>query len=374
MTPKKILLVAAEVSGDDHAAEVGRFLQKKIPTIKISGIGGDQLAGLGMNILFHVRQMAFLGVGEVIKHLPFILKVHKTLVSHAETEKPNCIILVDYPGFNLRLAKSLKKLNIPIIYYISPQLWAWNSGRVKKIKKYVDQMIVLFPFEEKFYKENGVNAKYVGHPLVDHHHTFLPDSIKQIKKGFVKIGLLPGSRKQEVTSLLNRMIETARSLYKQNIINEAEIVKVDHLEKELYSTQLNDDDFIKIVQKPLKDCLLEYDAVIVASGTATLECGYYGVPMLIVYQVNPLTFILGRLLVKIKNIGLVNIVAEKQVAVELIQDDFSVHRAIREMKILLDENENQKVRNNLLVIREKLGEPGASKRTGQIVLDMLNKN
>jgi len=372
MAPKKILLVAGEVSGDDHAAEVVRFLQQKDTSIKFFGIGGDQLANLGMDIFFHVSQMAFLGIGEVIKHLPFIRKVNQTLLRWAKKEKPDCVILVDYPGFNLRLAKSMKKLSIPVIYYISPQLWAWNSGRVKKIEKYVDQMIVLFPFEEKFYKENGINAKYVGHPLVDHHHKFLSKS-KQIKKGEIKIGLLPGSRKQEVSSLLGRMVETTRNLYKAGLVNEVEIIKVDHLDQGLYSSHLNNDDqFIKIIQKPLKDCLLNYDSVLVASGTATLECGYYGVPMVIVYQVNRLTFFFGRLLVKIKNIGLVNIVAEKQVAVELIQDDFSVEKASEEMQKLLDTNENQKVRRDLMVIREKLGKPGASERAGQIVLDLLN--
>lgn len=372
MASKKILLIAGEVSGDSHAAEVVRFLQQKDSSLKFYGIGGDQLSSLGMDIFFHVSQMAFLGIGEVIKHLPFIRKVHKKLLDWAKTEQPDCVILVDYPGFNLRLAKSLRKLSITVVYYISPQLWAWNSGRVKKIKKYVDQMIVLFPFEEKFYKKNGINAKYVGHPLVDHHHKFLATSFRQIKKGKIKIGLLPGSRKQEVTSLLERMINTVRNLYKNGQINEVEIIRVGHLDPELYSGLLNDDDhFIKIVQKPLKECLLTYDAVIVASGTATLECGYYAVPMLIVYQVNALTYFLGKLLIKINNIGLVNIVAEKQVAVELIQDEFKVDKAVNEMKILLDAHKNLNIRKDLLIIRVKLGDPGASERAGRIILDML---
>ncbi len=248
MAQKKVLLVAGEVSGDTHAAEVVNFLQQKDPGIKFFGIGGDLLSDLGMKLFFHVSQMAFLGIGEVVKHLPFIRKVHKTLLDWAKSEKPDCIILVDYPGFNLRLAKSLKKLSIPIVYYISPQLWAWGQGRVKKIKKFVDQMIVLFPFEEKFYKQNGVDAQYVGHPLVDHHQNYLAGTFKKLKKGEIKIGLLPGSRKQEVTSLLGRMIDTARNLYKDGLVKDVEIVKVEHLEKEIYSKYLNDDNhFIYIV-------------------------------------------------------------------------------------------------------------------------------
>jgi lipid-A-disaccharide synthase len=374
MAQKKILLIAAEVSGDAHAAEVVRFLKQKDSGLTFFGIGGDALASQGMELFYHVSQMAFMGIGEVIKHLPFIRKVHNRLVEWAKSEKPDCIILVDYPGFNLKLAKSLHTLSIPIVYYISPQLWAWNTGRVKKIKKYVDQMIVLFPFEEKFYHQHGIPAKHVGHPLVDHHQRFLPTAQKTITKNAVKIGLLPGSRKQEVASLLERMIETARVLYKNKIIHEAEIVKVEHLEKNLYSNLLKEtDNFITIVQKPLRDCLINYDAVLVASGTATLECGYYGVPMVIVYQVNPLTYFLGKLLVKIKNIGLANIVAEKEVAKELIQDDFTVETATAEMGTLLKPENNLKVRENLMVIRKKLGKPGASERAGQIVLDLLNK-
>jgi lipid-A-disaccharide synthase len=170
------------------------------------------------------------------------------------------------------------------------------------------------------------------------------------------------------------MIETARGLYKDGLIKEAEIIRVEHLDKEIYSDMLNaDDHFIKIIQKPLKECLSNYDAVLVASGTATLECGYYGVPMVIVYQVNSLTYFMGRLLIKINNIGLVNIVAEKQVAVELIQDEFSVERANTEIKKLLDEKENLRSRKNLMVIREKLGESGASERAGQIILDILSE-
>ncbi len=373
MAQKKILLIAAEVSGDAHAAEVVRFLKQKQPNLNFFGIGGDELAGLGMELFYHVSQMAFMGIGEVIKHLPFIRKVHNRLVEWAKTEKPDCIILVDYPGFNLKLAKSLHKLSIPIVYYISPQLWAWNTGRVKKIKKYVDQMIVLFPFEEKFYHRHDIPAKHVGHPLVDHHRQYLPATHKKIKKDAVKMGLLPGSRKQEVSALLERMIDTARVLHKNKIIREAEIVKVGHLDQSLYSDLLKEtDDFITIVQKPLNTCLLEYDAVLVASGTATLECGYYGVPMLIVYQVSPLTYFLGKLLVKIKNIGLVNIVAEREVAKELIQDDFTVETAVSEMGKLLEPENNLKVRENLMVIREKLGKPGASERAAEIVLEVLN--
>ncbi len=369
----KILLITGEVSGDAHAAEMVRHIQENNSKIEFYGIGGRELAKLGMHILFDINQMAFLGIAEIVRHLPFIRKVFKTILEWARVNNPDCVILVDYPGFNLKLAKSLKKLSIPVIYYISPQLWAWGKGRVSKIKKYVDKMVVLFPFEKKFYAQRGIEAEYVGHPLVDKHSLYLPEKLKNIEPGKIKLGLLPGSRKQEVVTLLPKILETARSLFKTGAIQKAEIVKVENLPHELFSNMLKEeDDFISLVQKPLKDCLPEYDAVIVASGTATLECGLYQVPSLIVYHVSGLTYFLGRMLVKVQHIGLINIVAEKQVAVELLQHRFTVKAAAKEIKKLLSEKANLQKRQELKVIRDKLGEGGASERAALVVLEFLN--
>lgn len=373
MKSNKILLISGEVSGDLHGSELVRKIQDKNPAIKFYGIGGDNLAQLGMQLFFNIEQMAFLGIGEVIKHLPFIHKVHKTLVEWAKINKPDCVILIDYPGFNLKLARSLHKISIPVVYYISPQLWAWGKGRIKKIDKYVDKMIVLFPFEQKYYAKFGIDAEYVGHPLADKHLDNLPETFKPIKPGRIKLGLLPGSRKQEVKQLLPRMIETAQKLFANNQINQAEVVKVDHLPEEMYKSQLlGTDNFISLVQKPLKDCLPEYDAVLVASGTATLECGYYSVPAVVVYHVNSLTYFLGKLLVNLENIGLINIVAEKQVAVELIQHNFTPGRAAQELTKLLDPENNKKKREELKIIREKLGPVGASQRAAKVIVDFLD--
>lgn len=373
MQSEKILVIAGEVSGDAHAAELVRAIKEVNPGIKFYGIGGDELRALGMEIFFHISEMAFLGIGEIIKHLPFIFRVKKTLMEWAKNEKPECVILVDYPGFNLRIAKSLHNIGIPVIYYISPQLWAWGQKRVEIIRRYVDRMIVLFPFEEKFYAEHGIKSTYVGHPLVDKHSIYLPVELKKIQKGKVTLGLLPGSRKQEVTSLLPKMIATAVKLHRENLVDHVEIVRVEHLPEEFYTNLTNNSPgLFSVVCKPLRDCLPKYDAVLVASGTATLECGYYAVPMLIVYHVNPLTYFLGKRLVKLKNIGLVNIVAEKQVAVELIQHDFTVDNACRIMKQILDPENNLQLRKDLKVIKEKLGAPGASVRAANVVTDMIN--
>lgn len=371
-----ILLIAGEVSGDDHASALVRDIKKSNPQIEFFGIGGETLAKKGMHIFYHIDQMAFLGVGEIIKHLPFIRKVHNEIVTWAMENKPSCAILVDYPGFNLRIAKSLKKLSIPVVYYISPKLWAWGKGRVKKIRQYVDKMIVVFPFEKKFYANYGIEAEFVGNPIIDKHSDYLPNPLKKIEPGKVKLGLLPGSRKQEVVTLLPKMIETARALHKSGNIQSAEIIKVENLPQQIYKSPLKkEDDFISILQKPLEQCLPQFDAVIVASGTATLECGLYQVPMLIVYHVNSLTYFLAKLFVKLEDIGLVNIVAEKQVAVELIQHQFTIAAAEQEIRKLLSPKVNLEKRGELKVIRQKLGEGGASEKAAHIVLDLLkNEN
>jgi lipid-A-disaccharide synthase len=371
----KILIIAGEVSGDHHGAALAKELKKINSDISFFGIGGDELKKEGMDILFHAEEMAFLGVGEVIRHLPFIWKVKNKLIDRTKNDKPDCAVLIDYPGFNIRMAKTLKSIGIPILYYISPQLWAWGQRRVDKIRKYVDKMIVLFPFEKEFYEKKGIDVEYVGHPLVDKHAVYVPHQIKRLNPENITLGILPGSRQQEVKALLPRMIETARQLYKEKRINKAEIVKVNHLNTSYYSRQLNEnDDFISVVETELYKRLPEYDAVIVASGTATLETGYYGVPMLIVYQVNQLTYWLGRMLIKVPFIGLVNIVAEKQVALELIQDDFTVEKAVEHLTTMLQPDNNLEIRQTMQVIRKKLGEPGASKRAAEVIFKFLTNS
>ena len=368
---KKILLIAGEVSGDHHAAAMLNRLNE-LEEIEAFGIGGDSLQAAGMDLTFHIKEMAFHGIGEVIKHLPFIRKVYHTLLDKAAAERPDAVVMIDYPGFNLRFAKAAKKLNIPVIYYITPQVWAWGKNRVKKIRKYVDKLLVIFPFERDFYGRYKIEAEYVGHPIVDND---FPQR-ENIENGYLikrKIGLLPGSRRQEVESLLPRMIEAARILYKSGKIEKAVIVKVKNIPEEKYIHYLNNNDtFIEIIERPLNETLPLFDAAIIASGTATLEAGYYGLPMVIVYQVNALTYFFGKLMVKLPNIGLVNIVAGKEVARELIQSDFTAEAAAKEIEILLNPEKNLEMRRELVVIREKLGDPGASKRAAQHILSFLN--
>lgn len=371
---KNILLVAGEVSADQHGAALLKALNQLNPNLQFWGIGGNNLAENGMELLFHLEKLAFLGVGEVVRHLPFIRRVMKTMEEQARERRPACAILIDYPGFNLSLAARLKKLNIPIVYYISPQLWAWGKHRVKKIKKYVDKMLVLFPFEKTFYAQYGIQAEYVGHPLVDKHFSHLPKQFKEVKAGSEILGVLPGSRRNEIEALLPKMLKTAALLQQQKQIQRALVLKVPHLPQELYQNILNEvGTQAEIVEKPMYRFLPQLDVALVTSGTATLETAYFAVPMVIVYHVNALTYWLGRMLVKVDHIGLANIVAEEEIAPELIQNDFTPQRAATLLKEMLNPQKNKSVREKMLVVRKKLGEPGASHRAAQIIHRFLEQ-
>lgn len=369
----KMLLVAGEVSADSHGAALLEEL-KKSREIRAFGIGGDALAGQGMELTEHLNKMAFMGVAEVLRHLPFIHEMRQKLMEQVAKEKPDVAILIDYPGFNLRLAKSLKKAGIPVIYYISPKLWAWGRRRIKKVKKYIDLMLVLFPFEEKFYQKYKVPVHYTGHPLVDTQQQYLSEKDKIFDPKNAHLGILPGSRRQEVTSLLSIMLDTARVLYQSGKIKSAEILKVPNLPIQLYHNLMQEDDnFIRIAEKPMYKALPEYDVALVASGTATLETGYFAVPMLIVYRVNKLTYWVGRMLIKIKHVGLVNIVAEREVAKEFIQDAFNIPAAVKEIERLLEQSTHRTVKQDLQIIRQKLGKPGVSQRAAKAVMDFMLK-
>jgi lipid-A-disaccharide synthase len=285
-------------------------------------------------------------------------------------QRPAAVILIDYPGFNLRFARKLRKFAVPAIYYISPQLWAWGRRRVYKIKKYIDQMLVIFPFEKSFYDRYGVRSEYVGHPLADHHfHNVFPKKMTGTER---VLGLLPGSRQQELEKLLPDMIQTAKLLFAQGVIDSATILRAQTIPASIYKSHIGDENRIRISNSTVADFYNSLDAALVTSGTATLETAYFQVPLVIVYRVSILTWLLGKLFVKLKMIGLVNIVASKLIAVELLQNDFTPSRAVEELKILLDPKINAQKREELKIISEKLGKPGASEQAAALILQSIN--
>jgi lipid-A-disaccharide synthase len=367
---KRLVIIAGELSGETHGARLIAQLRSQEPDLQITGIGGDKMIDAGMRALVHIKQMAFLGLGEIIRHLPFIFKVYRRLRKHIKDIKPDAVILIDYPGFNLKLARAVKKMNVPVIYYISPQLWAWGRRRVKKIKRTVDLMLVLFPFEEDFYKQFGINVRFTGHPLVDrYYHLVKPKETKEEEQKI--IGLLPGSRIQELRLLLPDMIQTAQLLYEQGTITKALVAGVAHIDESVYHSYIEGKSWCTLTMLPMEQFYNQLDAALVASGTATLETAYFRVPMLIVYRVYALTWYLGRLVVKLKQIGLANIVAGTHIADELLQDAFKPDAAAAALSSMLHPKNNNRIREKMKIVRDRLGLPGASEVAARLIKNFL---
>lgn len=372
------MIIAGEVSGDLHGASLISQLKKLDKDLKIYGIGGDRMKAAGMNIIYHINKMAFLGFAEVIKHLPFIRKVQKDLIKVVKDKKINSVVLIDYPGFNLSIAKKLKPIGINIIYYISPQIWAWGSGRMKNIKKLVNKMLVVFPFEEKLYKQAGVDVEFVGHPLLERINEYNFLSKEELYKEYNLqnnkeiLLILAGSRNHEVEKIFPESIKAAEKLAEEFNL---QIVAA-------CSSNIDENIFFNITTiknfKVIKDRtydLLKYAKIgIIKSGTSTLEAGLFSLPMVIVYKTSYLTYLIGKKLVKIDSIGMANIIAGEKVAEELIQSDVTVDSIYRECKkILSDSSLYDSVKNKLKVIKGKLEPEGASLRAAKAIYCILNE-
>jgi lipid-A-disaccharide synthase len=367
---KSIIIIAGEVSGDIHGSGLIAALKKLEPSLDVQGIGGDRMIREGLKPLFHIKQMSFLGLWEVLKHLPFIKKVFLDMTELVKSLQPAAVVLIDYPGFNLRFAKKMHKMGVPVIYYISPQLWAWGKKRVFKIKRYIKKMLVIFPFEKDFYNDYGIDAEYVGHPLADNH--FYHVNPKVTRKTDITLGLLPGSRRQELENHLPDMIKTAKLLKDSSKISHIYLLTVDTIPEDEYRKYIGENSFIQLYTSSSESFYNQLDAALVSSGTATLETGYFRVPMVIVYRVNPLTWFFARLLVKVDVIGLVNIVAEEIVAKELLQNNFHPEMAKVELERLIEPTVNVEVRENLAVIKKNLGEPGAAARAARAIFELIS--
>lgn len=375
MPKKRILVIAGETSGDTHGAALVRSLHEMDPEIEISGIGGNRMRDAGMHLLYHVREMSFMGFVEVLRHLPFIRKVMNELQDWVDQKQPDAVILIDYPGFNLRFAKRMKSRDIPVFYYISPQVWAWGKGRLKKMHKLVDTMFVIFPFEEELYRQHDVDARFVGHPLVEEiKHAETKQAFFQ-SIGFdsevTTIGLFPGSRRQEVERHLDDIIAAVTRI-RSNYDKPVQIclaVAPDRSAEEFEAAARRD---ITLVQNQTYELMRYSDVAIVSSGSATLELAYFCTPMVIIYKTSRITWWLGNLLVDMPYIGLANIVAEKQVLPELLQDAASPENIARDvLKYLQDESYYNAVRNELQLIKQKLGEPGAGHRVASAIYEQL---
>ena len=375
------MIVTGEASGDLHGANLVRSLQSKEPGLQFCGMGGPELAACGVEILYDAAKVSVVGFFEVFSHLKDIWLAQRTLRRRLATDPPDLLILIDLPDFNLILAKKAKKLGIPIFYYISPQLWAWRSGRVKTMKARVDKIGVILPFEEEFFRTRGVAAEYVGHPLLDTVKTTLTRErfcqLHEISHDTRCIGLLPGSRKREVSSLLPVFLSAAETLQKNSpeklvfFIPRASTIGAEEFDTAgLGRCQQHLD--IRIIEEDRYNMMAACDAVVTASGTVTLELAILEVPMVVVYKLAPLTYQLGKRLVKVDFFSLVNLIAGYEAVPELLQHEVTAERIATELSAMTRvPARKQTMKKALKEVREKLGESGASEKAAIAALQTM---
>jgi lipid-A-disaccharide synthase len=371
---RRVLIIAGEASGDLHGSTLMHQMKLGIPDIDFKGIGGSLMIGQGLDAIRHIREMNFMGIIEVIRHLPHIHRTIKSLESLMDKWKPQLAILIDYPGFNLKLAPLIKKRGIPLMYYISPQLWAWHSSRVNMIRKYVDRMVVLFDFEKDFYHKRGIEVDFVGHPLLDSVNPAESRETFRKSVGAVStplIGFLPGSRIQEIDHILPVMAASLAVIQKKIGRVTAVLGCAPDIESNKYTPFIQGTGIIPVFGKTY-DIMFHSDALAVTSGTATLEAGISGTPMVIVYRTSPLNYHIGKLLIKVPNIGLINIVAGSRIVPELCQDEVTPE-AIAEYLInfITNEKSRDSIIQNLNSAKNKLGLSGATERAASIAIEMI---
>ncbi len=379
LVDKRIMIVAGEASGDLHGARLVMEALKVDPSLSFFGIGGSGMRAAGVVTLTDAAELAVVGLVEVISHFPAICRAFNQLKKIVRTDPPDLLILIDYPDFNLRLATLAKKAGVRVLYYVSPQVWAWRVGRVKKIGRVVDRMVVVFPFEVPFYEKEGVPVTFVGHPLVDAVHPSMTRSRAQerfgIDPGRKTIGLFPGSRRHEIKSLFPVILESAVLLLRdfpdlQFILPLASSLKRNDIDPFIDSSGLE----ITVVEESGYDVMQVCDAIICVSGTVTLEIALIGVPMVIIYKTAPLTYMIGRHLVKVDHIGICNIVAGERAVKELVQHDAVPDKIVAEIsRILTDKEYDLAIREKLCQVRVKLGSGGCSAKVAEIAIKMLTE-
>ena len=378
MTNNNLMMIAGEISGDLHGASLIKELKMLDPEINIFGIGGDKMQNAGMQIAYHINRMAFLGFVEVVRHIPFIKKVQKQLIELAKAKNINTAVLIDYPGFNLSIAKKLKRMDVKIVYYISPQIWAWGSGRINKIKKLVNKMLVVFPFEKSLYSNHNVDVEFVGHPLLERLKEY--DFLSK-EKLFEKYDLdrnkeilliLPGSRDQEVKHLFPEMIKAAVKLaleFNLQVITACS----SNIDENLFNRITEEKDF-KVIKNDTYNLLKNSKFGIVKSGTSTLEAALFQLPMIIVYKTSIPTYWIGKGLIKVDQIGMANIICGERVVPELIQNQVREKTIYEECKKILDDNKlYETIKSKFKLIKEKLGTEGASAKAALSIYKIMNE-
>lgn len=369
---QKVMIVSGEASGDMHGAKLTESLRAYAEPIELFGIGGEKMRSAGVQIEFDARRLAVVGITEVFVKLPQILDGMRTAKRLVVEKRPDLLILIDFPDFNLHLAAFAKKHAVPVLYYISPTIWAWRQGRINKIKRIVDHMAVILPFEAPFYRQYDIPVTFVGHPLMDHYPSGADCPENPTGENALTIGLMPGSRDSEVGKLLPVMLQAAKLIGQRKsvrfLLSQAPSVSPD-----LVHRLTNNLDFeVTIFKAPTEQLLRRATLVIVASGTATLEAAIHITPMVIVYRVSPLSYRVGKALIKVPHIGLVNLIADKRVVPELIQHEASSEEIARQaLNLLGNPDKLNRMKGDLAEVTHRLGTAGASDKVAKIARELL---
>ncbi|MBL7016494.1 MAG: lipid-A-disaccharide synthase [Kiritimatiellales bacterium] len=374
---KSLLIVAGEASGDMHAAEVLRALRWRCPGINCWGIGGEKLQSMGMELLHDISEMDVLGFVEVVKRYSFFKKVFDEVLREVDDRKPDAALLIDYPGFNLRLAKELKKRGVKVLYYICPQVWAWKKDRIPQMADWIDRLMVIFPFEVEVFKDVDLQVDFVGHPLVDDLSRFRKKEWKPLpwSEG-KKIALLPGSREQEIRRILPGLLRAALGIEQGGRLDISFIIAIPSNREELVKEVLRD---IKsaplhytVVVDDSREVLKQADAALVASGTATLEAALLHCPTVLVYKTNPITYAIARYFIQIPWLGIVNIISGREVMPERIQFHMQPLELAANLELLMnDTRQRSAMIESFKIVEQKLGHGDPANRVTQIICDEI---
>jgi len=373
---KRVLIIAGEASGDLHGGNLVQAIRTVDPSISFRGVGGVHMQKAGVELLWNANEMGVVGLPGV-RRLFTILQVFRLVSATLHSWQPDLVILIDYPEFNLTVAGKAKKLGIQVMYYISPQIWAWRSGRINTISQRVDRMVVILPFEEAIYEKADVKVSFVGHPLLDVIRVKDEEAITRSRylknEASLLIGLLPGSRLSEISHLLPVMLDAATIITREIsrvefLVPLASTIRQEEVTSYLRGRDLN----LTVVEGNTHEVIQICEMIIAASGTVTLEAAILGTPLIVVYKVNPLTYWLGKRLVQVEHVALANIVAGETVAPELIQHEVTSERIAQEAMGILEDSKRQAwIRQRFSEVREKLGSPGASARAAAIALELM---
>ncbi len=371
-TVKRLFISVGEESADLHASRLCQELRQQIPGVELLGFGGEKMRAEGVEILFPLPELALIGFVEVLKHLPAVLKIQSLAIKTWQQRKPDAAIFVDYPGLHLRLAREAHRMGIPVLYYIAPQAWAWRENRVETMKQIVDRLYVIFPFEEPFFRKRGMNATYTGHPLIERIPLAVaPSPIQRSPLSDPLVGLLPGSRKNELRNILPILLKAA-SLLRERRPNTRFILPLADTLPESFLQEFENPPWLEICRDTGYQKRREMTLAWTASGTATVENALLGLPMAVVYRTSRLNMTVGRRLVRVPYIGMVNLIAEKGICPEFIQEQCHPQSLARWADELLDNPlRYQEMIDDLSVVRKRIGERSASRQTAEAIRQFL---